>query len=134
MEDGPCEAARNDDVGSDVDSEDDDACSTDSFTITKVLGMIPPDADEDGRLCYLCKNADKCEEVYDRSDLMDGGDNQKLVLAYERKYMPFPGPPWDEECTYCNGEGCEECICELCDRPMRHINGVNYGCIKHPVV
>ena len=59
-------------------------------------------------------------EIFDRSDLMDGGPQQRLVLQFER-YHP---PPWDEQCMICGGEGCEECECEECDLPCRHINGV----------
>ena len=55
---------------------------------------------------------------------------ERLVLQFERHHPP----PWDEQCMICGGEGCEECECEECDLPCRHINGVNYGCRKHPVI
>tara|TARA_Y100001963_G_scaffold120836_1_gene168976 strand:- start:400 stop:729 length:330 start_codon:yes stop_codon:yes gene_type:complete len=99
-------------------------CSADSVCACEVLQMVLED-----RLCYLCKTTDGTEEIFDRSDLMDGGDQQRLVFQFERRNPP----PWDEVCRYCEGEGCEECICD-CERACRHINGVNYGCPKHPVV
>lgn len=110
------------------DLSDDDYESVDSFTIDEVLEMILPE-DAPAQLHYLCRSGN-IEEVYDRSDLMDGGEHQRLVLRFERM---FP-PPWDQVCTHCDGEGCEECICDTCDRPCRHISGVNYGCCRHPVV
>ena len=102
--------------------------SLDSFCIDEVINMVLDD--DDKRLCYLCRNGDGAEEVYDRSDLMDDGVTQRMVLKFEREYPP----PWDPVCTFCNGDGCEECICDECERPCRHIHGVNYGCIRHPVV
>ena len=81
-------------------------------------------------LHYLCRKEDGSEEVYDRSDLIDGAEIQRKVLAFERRHPP----PWDTVCMYCENEGCEECICDICDRRCRHIGGVNYGCSRHPVV
>ena len=109
-----------------VDDVDDDTCSLDSVTIEEVLEMMI----EEEKLCYLCLTSDGTEEVFDRSDLMDGSTQQKLVLQFERKNPP----PWDPVCTWCEGGGCEECECPECDRPCRHLNGLNYGCPKHPVV
>jgi len=108
------------------DLSESDAESVDSVTITEVLEMCL----EDDRLGYLCRTDENCEEVYDRSDLMDGASNQKLVMRFERKHPP----PWDVVCFYCDGEGCEECECPDCDRTCRMIRGVNYGCPCHPVV
>ncbi len=108
------------------DLEEMDMLSNDSVDVADVLDMI----DEDGHLSYVCRTSDNTEEVFDRSDLMDGGPIQRLVLAYERR---FP-PQWDPVCTYCDGEGCGECICEECERECRHVNGINYGCVLHPVV
>ena len=108
--------------------ESDDDWSVESVEIEQVLEMRI--CDEDSRLCYLCRTTAGTQAVFDRSDLMDGAKQQLLVLGYERRHPP----PWDEVCSYCGGEGCEECICDECDRPMRHLNGVNYGCVCHPVV
>lgn len=109
-----------------VDDVDDDTCSQDSVTIEEVLEMMI----EEEKLYYLCLTSDGAEEVFDRSDLMDGSTQQKLVLQFERKNPP----PWDPVCTWCEGAGCEECECPECDRACRHLNGLNYGCPKHPVV
>ena len=109
-------------------SDDDDACSVDSVEVDEVLEMC--DLDEYETLHYLCHTTTGKREIFDRSDLMDGGTQQRLVLAFERRHPP----PWDPVCTFCDGDGCEECVCEECERPMRHINGVNYGCEKHPVI
>ena len=112
---------------SDSELSSDEEMSVDSVTVTQIVAM---DLDEEERLCYLCRTTDDTEEWIDRSDLMDGAAQQRLVLAFERVCPP----PWDEQCTYCDGEGCEECICEECERPMRHIRGRNYGCVHHPVI
>ena len=109
-----------------IGEEDDDWQSVDSVQIDEVLEMVL----EDNQLHYLCRTTDGNEEVFDRSDLMDDGAQQKLVLQFERRHPP----PWDEVCSFCEGEGCEECICDVCERACRHIGGVNYGCCKHPVV
>lgn len=107
----------------DLESDDD---SVDSVEIDEVLEWIL----DDERLCYLCRSTDSTEEIFDRSDLMDEGPNQRMVMAHDRKYPP----PWDDVCRYCDGDGCEECVCDICERACRHIGGVNYGCVKHPVV
>tara|TARA_A100001015_G_scaffold284586_1_gene351222 strand:+ start:136 stop:474 length:339 start_codon:yes stop_codon:yes gene_type:complete len=111
---------------SDNESIEEDARSVDSVCVVEVLEV----QFLDGFLGYECKTSDGTIDVFDRSDLMDGGPTQAMVLAFERKHPP----PWDVECVHCQGEGCGECLCEECDRPCRHINGVNYGCVKHPVV
>ena len=111
-----------------VDSDEAES-SDDSVCVDEILELVRPEEDPN-YLHYLCRTTDGAEDVFDRSDLMDGGQQQKLVLAFERRCPP----PWDEVCLYCDGEGCEECICETCERPCRHIGGVNYGCVKHPVV
>ena len=100
--------------------------SVDSICVEEVLEM---DLDDDGHLAYLCRT-NNGDEVIDRSDLMDGAKHQQLVMTFERRHPP----PWDDVCTFCAGEGCEECICEECERPCRHIKGINYGCCKHPVI
>jgi hypothetical protein len=122
-----------DECGSECGSED-------SISIEDVLEMAG-DPREDGMLFYLCRTSDNTEEIFDRSDLMDGGKHQKLVLRFERKQPP----PWDVMCTICGRcpgqtaedcEVCEECECQEygCELMCRHISGVNYGCIKHPVI
>ena len=84
----------------------------------------------DGRLSYLCIDTEGERGYWDRSDLMDGAKQQKLVLAYEKR----DPPPWDPCCPVCGDEGCEECECPDCDRDCRFLQGVNYGCECHPVV
>jgi len=110
----------------DLEATSEDEGSVDSQMATEILEMRL----EGNELCYLCATSENKYVLIDRSDLMDGSEQQKLVLKFERKWPP----PWDLICTYCENDGCEECICDECERPMRHINGVNYGCEKHPVV
>jgi len=105
---------------------DEDARSDDSFTVTAVNQWVI----EDDRLCYVCVLDDGSEETLDRSDLMDGGMQQKLVLQHEKRHPP----PWDLLCSFCDGDGCEECECPDCERPCRFLRGVNYGCARHPVI
>jgi hypothetical protein len=112
---------------SDEDLDTEDALSEDE-EIDEVLEMVRPD-DTPNHLHYLCR-VGAHTELFDRSDLIDGGHHQELVMAFERAHPP----PWDTVCSYCDGEGCEECICDLCERRCRHIGGVNYGCMRHPVV
>ena len=107
-------------------SSDADLQSNDSVDVEEVLTFCV----DDGHLSYVCRTSEQTEEVFDRSDLMDGARIQQLVLKFERKYPP----PWDAVCQYCEGEGCEECVCDECARPCRHILGINYGCIAHPVI
>jgi hypothetical protein len=110
----------------------------DDIEITRVLGWEVLD---DGNLEYVCMQPSGEEGTFDRSDLMDGAKNQRLVMNFE-KYHP---PPWDAECPMCEGqlvpadkdfreEGCEECECEECGDRCRFINGLNYGCERHPVI
>ena len=108
------------------DSCDSDDYSEDSVTAEEVLEMVI----EDERLCYLCRTTEGEQLVIDRSDLIDGAAQQRLVLHYERTHPP----PWDERCFWCLGDGCEECECDQCERKCRHLNGINYGCTRHPVV
>lgn len=108
-------------------SDGESARSDESIHITRVLGLVVDE--EDMRLCYRCVNSDGCDEIYDRSDLMDGSKHQKLVLDYERRHPPN----WDLMCPHCD-DGCEECECPDCERQCRFFKGVNYGCKVHPVV
>ena len=111
---------------------DDEARSEDSIHVV-LITKSDIDRDEDGKfigISYLCEDSDGAEEWVCRSDLMDGGTHQKLVRVFDRK-NPLP---WDQVCSFCDGEGCEECECPECDRKCRHIEGVNFGCEKHPVI
>ena len=38
------------------------------------------------------------------------GAEQMMVLQFELRHPP----PWDDICSHCDGEGCEECICDIC--------------------
>lgn len=107
--------------------ESDDTQSCDSVSVVEIIDM---DVEALPMIVYECKRDDGVIESIDRSDLMDGGTHQRLVMAYERVHPP----PWDTECTHCQAEGCEECICDECERPCRHIKGINYGCVIHPVI
>ena len=62
----------------------DEECSEDSVTVDEVLEMVL----EGDALHYLCRKEDGSEEVYDRSDLIDGGDIQQKVLTFERRHPP----------------------------------------------
>ena len=54
--------------------------SVDSFCVDEVLEMVLEDT-PGARLCYLCRTTDDVEEVFDRSDLMDGGEQQRFGLG-----------------------------------------------------
>ena len=75
-------------------------------------------------------------EWFDRSDLWDDGVNSTKLKEYDRLH-PIT---WDIECALCGDPfvrsalGCEECRCDQCGRMCRHLNGINYGCERHPVV
>ena len=121
-------------VSVECDDEDigEEAMSCDSVDVERVCLLDPMSIFPGQTLAYICETSDGDEEVYDRSDLMDGGRIQKLVLAYERKNPP----PW-QPCPLCGGDEdceCEECVCDECERPCRFLNGTNYGCPYHPVV
>ena len=109
-----------------------DEMSEDSVEVETVIAR---EYDEKGLMVY--KVTDPNTELYmlSRSDLMDGGRNQQLILSYERR-LP---PDWDPVCPVCgsdlsNDDGCEECWCPECDDKCRFKFGNNYGCIRHPVV
>ena len=108
------------------DLSDEESTASDDTVICDVMEWCI----EDDRLCYVCHTEFGEVQTYDRSDLIDGGQRQRLVLAYEAAHPP----PWDDVCMYCDGDGCEECVCDECERPCRHINGINYGCVRHPVI
>jgi|TARA_B110000046_G_scaffold60410_1_gene67802 hypothetical protein len=109
----------------------DEPISEDEIDVVSVEDVLVEwDGEEFLGLSYVCKATDGRFETHDRSDLMDSGPIQRLVLAYERKHPP----PWDSRCIWCEGEGCEECECSECDRKCRMISGVNFGCPAHPVI
>lgn len=89
-----------------------------------------------GTLEYFVRYDDGFEEWVDRSDVWDYSSNTMKIVTYD-KANPID---WDEECQYCltpftqRGGGCEECRCPECDRVCCHLEGVNYGCVKHPVI
>ena len=79
-------------VSVECDDEDigEEAMSCDSVDVERVCLLDPTSIFPGQTLAYICETSDGDEEVYDRSDLMDGGRIQKLVRAYERKNPP----PW----------------------------------------
>lgn len=89
-----------------------------------------------GMLEYYVRYANGDEEWVDRSDLWDWQTNTMKIVSYD-KANPVG---WDTECQFCltpfreRGGGCEECRCPECERPCCHLEGVNYGCVKHPVI
>jgi hypothetical protein len=89
-----------------------------------------------GHLQYHVRLKNDDTDWYDRSDLYDFGPNTMYMNAYDKKY-PIT---WDSVCAFCTtdfrfrSEGCEECRCDECGTPCRHLDGVNYGCVKHPVI
>ena len=113
---------------------EDDSGSEDSedLRISSVLDR----SIEDGQISYQVQLTNGEVEWYDRSDLYDFGPNTMFMKEYDKQH-PLT---WDRECQFCGAdfrlrsEGCEECRCDECSAPCRHINGVNYGCIKHPVI
>lgn len=108
------------------DLDESDGTSVDSIDVQRVTALHIMD----DRLCYECVGSDGDSEIYDRSDLIDGGRIQSLVLAFERLNPPL----WDLMCPFCDGDGCEECECPDCERECRFFRGINYGCAKHPVI
>ena len=119
-------------------SEEDESLSTTSDVSEESIDVHVIEQrvedEDDGGLCYLCRTSSGSKVIVDRSDMIDGAKRQRLLRNFEH-YNP---PQWDEVCSYCGAregdEGCEECVCEECGERMRHINGINYGCVKHPVV
>ena len=63
---------------SDSELSSDEEMSVDSVTVTQIVAM---DLDEEERLCYLCRTTDDVEEVFDRSDLMDGAAQQNALAS-----------------------------------------------------
>jgi hypothetical protein len=119
----------------DIEELDDELSSYDSEfedTFERVLSR----REEDGRLEYWVRFANGDEEWMDRSDLWDWQTNTLKIVAYDKAH-PIA---WDEDCQFCltpfsqRGGGCEECRCPECKRACCHLQGVNYGCVKHPVI
>jgi len=50
---------------------------------------------EEGYLLYECELDDGSTHIVDRSDLMDAGAQQKMVLKHEKQF------PWDPICPFC---------------------------------
>ncbi len=117
------ETHRTDEESVDEESES----SEEELEVIEVLSWV---LDENCRLAYWVECVGGKKELVDRSDLMDGCKAQRLVLKFERRNKL----PWDQECPHCGTEGCDECECPDCDRMCRFMEGVNYGCEKHPVV
>lgn len=121
--------ADDENLQSDAESER----SEDPIQVAQIQRSI---IDDSGYLCYLCVTKEGRVEQVDRSDLIDGGRHQRMVLDFERRNPPA----WDDVCPECENEPgdpdteCEECVCPDCDRACRFLNGVNYGCVRHPVL
>ena len=109
----------------------DDAMSDVSEDPIQVARIVRWLIDDDGYLAYEVITRDSTCESIDRSDLMDSGRHQRMVLDFEKR---FP-PPWDESCPLdSDGEECDDSVCDECERRNRFLNGVNYGCSKHPTL
>ena len=69
------------------DLGEEDNASTDSINIEQILELVLPD-DDPNQIHYLCRNADNTEEIYHRSDLMNDGAEQMMVLQFELRHPP----------------------------------------------
>ena len=113
---------------SDLESEDE--------SVDEEVESVLDRYNDDGTLEYLVRyKGGSTLEWVDRSDLWDFGAASRMINDYDKSH-PIA---WDTVCQHClspfnSEEGCEECQCDECDRPCRHLNGVNYGCVKHPVI
>ena len=109
-------------------------CGCDTYILS--VACILDRCVEDGHLQYLVCLSSGDKDWYDRSDLYDYGHNAKLMKEYDEQH-PIR---WDTECAFCGVDfsvrsgGCEECCCDECGAPCRHIDGVNFGCVRHPVI
>ena len=112
--------------------DDEESCSEESVSEEEpeAIDILERDV-EDGHIFYRCLTSSvDSDDWFDRSDLMDAGAQQAMVLKYEKRHPPDWGP-----CPVCCGDiGCDECMCDQCERECRFIDGVNYGCEKHPVI
>tara|TARA_B100001996_G_scaffold302182_1_gene242789 strand:- start:386 stop:769 length:384 start_codon:yes stop_codon:yes gene_type:complete len=103
-----------------------------------IEAVLDRDGDESG-LIYHVSLVGKFNTCWmSRSDIWDDDKNSRKIEAYDAK-NPVN---WDDACYYCKcsflgpdqGEGCEECVCDICGERARHYNGVNYGCPVHAVI
>lgn len=114
------------DESDEYDSQEDD-------TIQQVKGRTQ----DGGKLYYTVLFTDGRIEEYERGDLWDDAGNSQKIEQWDRIY-PIS---WDATCVFCEenpykepcSSGCEECVCD-CGRKCRMLQGVNYGCTKHPVI
>lgn len=117
----------------DVDLEDTgDEQSYSDDTFEEVLSR----RNDSGHLQYFVRYSDGEEAWVDRSDVWDFQTNTMKIVGYDKRHPVG----WDTECQFCGtpfaqrGGGCEECRCDECGKPCCHLEGVNYGCVKHPVI
>ena len=113
----------------------DDEVGTEDESFDEIPVAINDRRNEAGNLEYEIRYDNGECEWLDRSDLWDFGPMSKMVIEYDAQ-DPIE---WDTVCAHCGSEfnskmGCEECMCAECDRSCRHLQGVNYGCVKHPVL
>lgn len=113
-----------------TDDEQSDFELDDTFDVVLTRRAI------DGKLEYYVRY-DNGEEIWaDRSDLWDFQSNSMKIISYDKRHPVA----WDAECQFCltpfsqRSGGCEECRCPECGKPCCHLEGVNYGCVKHPVI
>ena len=72
---------------------------------------------EEGCLLYECELDDGSTHIVDRSDLMDAGAQQKMVLKHEKhESLPRTSSRGTRSAHSAHGEGCEECMCPDCER------------------
>lgn len=115
--------------------DDDEVSEPDDDVIVSVLDR---DGDDSGLIYQVLLRGQTEKHWMSRSDLWDDGPNSQKMEAYDFKHPV----DWDEQCYHCEsnfegpdqGEGCEECVCDICEERCRHYNGINYGCTRHPVV
>lgn len=121
------------------DSEEDCHTPSEASSVDcKINDILNRTITEDGYIEYeiTIVNSQSPPEWFDRSDLWDDGVNTRKMEAYDKKF-PIA---WDTTCQHCGDpfqrshDGCEECRCDECGLPTRHLNGVNYGCKNHPVI
>ena len=110
--------------------------STDDESVDEEVVWIHDRREIDGQLEYMVQYKGVVQlEWVDRSDLWDYDAVSRMINEYDCSH-PIR---WDTVCQHCGAEfnsedGCEECQCDECERPCRHLCGVNYGCRKHPVI
>lgn len=118
--------------------EEDLESSDDEASVEEKVVWIHNRREVEGKLEYLVQYEDNEDEFewVDRSDLWDYATVSRMICEYD-----VTNPiRWDTTCQFCGSEfnqlddGCEECRCDECERPVRHLKGVNYGCRVHPVI